>query len=82
MRSKSFVIIFISYVYTTDIPTMRSHRDNICFVFTLKNVSKNDWKLKSGGRMGGRGCNKNVLGGKKSRNCQTSELPILMNTKS
>ena len=34
MRPKSFVIIFITYVYTIDIPTMGSHRDNMCFVFT------------------------------------------------
>ena len=31
MRPKSFVIIFITYVYTIDIPTMGSHRDNMCF---------------------------------------------------
>ena len=29
MRPKSFAIIFITYVYTTDIPTMGSPRDNI-----------------------------------------------------
>ena len=29
MRPKSFVIIFFTYVYTIDIPTMGSHRDNI-----------------------------------------------------
>ena len=34
MRPKSFVIIFITYVYTIDIPTIGSHRDNMCFVFT------------------------------------------------
>ena len=34
MRPKSFVIIFITYVYTIDIPTVGSHRDNMCFVFT------------------------------------------------
>ena len=27
MLPKSFVIIFITYVYTIDIPTMRSHKD-------------------------------------------------------
>ena len=31
MRPESFVIIFITYVYTIDIPTMGSHRDNRCF---------------------------------------------------
>ena len=30
MRPKSFVIIFIAYVYTIDILTMGSHRDNMC----------------------------------------------------
>ena len=35
MRPKSFVIIFIKYVYTIDIPTMGSHRDNMGFVFTI-----------------------------------------------
>ena len=34
MHPRSFVIIFITYVYTIDIPTMGSHRDNMCFVFT------------------------------------------------
>ena len=34
MRPKRFVIIFITYVYTIDIPTMGSHGDNMCFVFT------------------------------------------------
>ena len=34
MCPKSFVIIFITYVYTIDIPTMGSHRDNMCFVLT------------------------------------------------
>ena len=29
MRPKSIVIIFITYVYTIDIPTLGSHRDNI-----------------------------------------------------
>ena len=29
MRPKSFVIIFITYVYTIDIPTMGSHGDNV-----------------------------------------------------
>ena len=31
MRPKSFVIIFVTYVYTIDIPVMGSHRDNMCF---------------------------------------------------
>ena len=31
MRPKGFVII--THVYTIDIATMRSHRDNMCFVF-------------------------------------------------
>ena len=34
MRPKRFVIIFIIYVYTIDIPTMGSQTDNMCFVFT------------------------------------------------
>ena len=34
MRPKSSVIIFITYVYTRDIATMGSQRDNMCFVFT------------------------------------------------
>ena len=34
MRPKSFAIIFITYVYTIDIPTKGSHRGNMCFVFT------------------------------------------------
>ena len=40
MRPKSFAIIFITYVYTTDIPTMGSHRDNMCFVFTWANMTE------------------------------------------
>ena len=32
--SKSFVIIFITYVYTIDIPTMGPYVDSMCFVFT------------------------------------------------
>ena len=32
MRLKSFVIILITYVYTIDIPTMGSHRGNMCYV--------------------------------------------------
>ena len=35
MRPKIFTIIFITYVYTIDIPTMGSHRDNICFVIVI-----------------------------------------------
>ena len=34
MRPKSFVVILITYVYTIDLPTMGSDRDNMCFVFT------------------------------------------------
>ena len=34
MRPKAFGIIFITYVYTIDIQTMGSHRDNMYFVFT------------------------------------------------
>ena len=34
MRPKRFVIIFITHVYTIDIPNMGSHGDNMCFVFT------------------------------------------------
>ena len=30
MRPKSFVIIFMTCVYTIDIPTMGSYRDNMC----------------------------------------------------
>ena len=35
MRPKSFVIIFITYVYTIDIPTMGSHRDNMFRVYVI-----------------------------------------------
>ena len=31
MHPKRFVIIFITYVYTIDIPVMGSHRDSLCF---------------------------------------------------
>ena len=35
MRPKNFVIIFITYVYTMDIPTMGSHRDNMFRVYVI-----------------------------------------------
>ena len=35
MCPKCFVIIFITYVYTIDIPTTGSHRDNMCFVYVI-----------------------------------------------
>ena len=38
MRPKSFPIIFIAYFYTMDIPTMGSHRDNMCFMSTQLTV--------------------------------------------
>ena len=47
MCPKSFVIIFITYVfYTRDIPTMGSHRDNMCFVclfFFMMDYGENDY---------------------------------------
>ena len=35
MRPKSFIIIFITYVYTIDIPTMGSHRGNMFCVYVI-----------------------------------------------
>ena len=35
MRPKSFAIIFITYVYTIDIPTMGSHRENVFRVYVI-----------------------------------------------
>ena len=35
MRPKSFVIIFIIYVYTIDIPTIGSHRQNMFRVYVI-----------------------------------------------
>lgn len=60
MRPKSFEIIFITYVYIIDIPTMGSHRHNMgshrhnmCFVFTSPlggvgrlNKRKRVWSIK------------------------------------
>ena len=88
MRPKSSVIIFITYVYTRDIPTMGSQRDNMCFVFTqfivivldctisfplwwimvkmaiFTQKCEQKWmKINNKG-----GWNKDVLGGKKSKN--------------
>ena len=37
MHPKRFVIIFIIYVYTIDIPTMGSHRDNVFRVYVIHN---------------------------------------------
>ena len=75
MHPKSFAIIFITYVYTIDIPIMGSHRDNMFHVYVIhsncarlhnffshKCVQK--W-LKIRNRGGGGGFNKDVLGEKK-----------------
>ena len=35
MRPKSFVIIFITYGYTVDIPAMGSHRVNMSCVYVI-----------------------------------------------
>ena len=35
MRPKSFVIIFITYVYTIDIPTMGSYGDKMFRVYVI-----------------------------------------------
>ena len=35
MRPKRLVIIFITYVYTVDIPTVGSHRDNVFRVYII-----------------------------------------------
>ena len=35
MHPKSFAIIFITYVYTIDIPIMGSHRDNMFHVYVI-----------------------------------------------
>ena len=41
MHPKSFVIIFITCVYTIDIPTMVSHRDN--FFFFMMDYGENGY---------------------------------------